>query len=188
MERLTGYLRQHWPTLLIAVGVMLVGYGLGGWALAGGAGSLVVGMAVDKNQDIIKLLIAWGFLDAAGGLKPNVLAKTADYTILAASDPSATLFTNRGAAGTVVFTLPAPTQALAGVFYEFVTIVAQIITVATATADTLIADNDATADSLSTSARIGVNLRVRCDGTSWIATLDSGVPQAAFAQVGTVAT
>lgn len=156
-------------------------------ALALSGGGLLMGV-VDKTNDIIKYLIAWGLLDAAGGPKMNVVAKTANYTILSASDPSGTVFTNRGAAGTIIYTLPAPSLALAGVYYDFLTIVAQIITVATATVDTLITDADAAADSLSTTARIGVALRVYCDGTSWIAVLASGVPAAAFAQTGTVAT
>lgn len=123
-----------------------------------------------------------------GGIR-KIVPKTASYTIkLNQPDRSGTLFTNRGAAGTITFTLPAAAPALSGVFFDFMTIVAQIITVATPVADTLISDNDATADSLSTTARIGVTLRLVCDGTSWVATLSSAVPQAAFAQTGTVAT
>lgn len=147
-------------------------------------------MNVDRlvHDDPVKLLIALGILDSAGGLRKNVVPKAANYTIVTGDDPSGTIFTNRGAAGTITFTLPAPSRAIEGVFYDFVTVVAQIITVATAAVDTLISDNDATADSLSTTARIGVHLRLTCDGTSWIATLESGVPAAAFAQTGTVAT
>lgn len=141
------------------------------------------------NDDLVKLLIKIGILDSAGGRKlSGVQIKTADYTIVTGTDPSGCLFTNRGAAGTINFTLPAPSQALAGVFYDFLTVAAQIILVKTATADTLIADNDATADSLATTARIGVALRVVCDGTSWIAFETSMIPAAAFAQTGTVAT
>lgn len=145
-------------------------------------------MAWLTNDDVVKLLIKIGLLDSAAGLKKVPVAKTANYTIATGTDPSGTVFTNRGAAGTITFTLPAPSAALAGVVYDFVTVAAQIMTVATLTADTLIADNDATADSLSTTARIGVSLRVMCDGTSWIATLTASIPAAAFAQTGTVAT
>jgi hypothetical protein len=41
------------------------------------------------------------------------------------------VFTNRGAVGAVTFTLPAAAPALAGVFYEFLGIADQSITVAT---------------------------------------------------------
>jgi hypothetical protein len=140
------------------------------------------------NDDIVKYLIKQGVLDAAGGPKMNVKPKSASYTIVAADDPSGTIFTNRGAAGTITFTLPAPSQALEGVYYDFYTVVAQIIAVATATVDTLITHADATADDLRTSAAIGVALRVVCDGTSWIAVLASGIPAAAFAQTGSVTT
>jgi hypothetical protein len=149
-------------------------------------GGLVAGVLT--TDDVVKYLIAMRVLDAAGGILLNITPKTGNYTIVTGTNPSGTIFTNRGAAGTITFTLPAPSQSIAGTFYEFVTVVAQIITVATATADTLITDNDAAADSLSTTARIGVKLRLECDGTSWIATLASGVPAGAFAQTGTVAT
>lgn len=143
---------------------------------------------VNITDDVLKYLKVQGFLDAAGGLKLNVVPKTGNYTILSASDPSGTIFTNRGAAGTVVLTLPTPTAALMGVYYDCYTVVAQILGFSTAAVDTLIADNDATADNLSTAARIGAAVRVVCDGTSWIAILASAVPQAAFAQTGTVTT
>lgn len=128
------------------------------------------------DSDVVRQLAAWGILDYAGGGKKRVIAKTADYTIVspvtAAGDASGTIFTNRGAGGAVIFTLPAPVQALAGVYYEFLGIANQNITVATATADTLIVVNDLTADSLAistTNQKIGSLMRVVCDGTSWIA-------------------
>lgn len=123
-------------------------------------------------DDLVKYLISQGVLCAAGGPKMNVKAKTADYTILSASDPSGSVFTNRAAAGTVIFTLPAPTLALEGVYYDFIGLAAQTLTVKTATVDTLIAFNDAAADSMSVqtaSELIGVSMRAVCDGTSWIA-------------------
>jgi len=130
-------------------------------------------------DDVIKYLIAHGFLDSAGGWKySDVKAKTADYTVVTGTDASGTLFTNRGAAGTVIFTLPAPSQAIKGTFYTFAAVVAaQVVTVKTATVDTLITFNDLTADSVSlqtTSEIIGGVLRAVCDGTSWIVFGDSG--------------
>src|SRR5262245_16125705 len=128
------------------------------------------------DSDFVRQLAAWGILDACGGLKKRVVAKTADYTIVSpatnAGDASGTIFTNRGATGAVVFTLPAPAQNIAGVFYDFLGVADQTFTVATATADTLINDGDAAADSLavSTSAhKIGACMRVMCDGTAWAA-------------------
>jgi len=136
-------------------------------------------MSFQTNDDLIKALIAAGFLDSAGGIKfTDVKTKTADYTVVTGTDPSGTLFTNRGASGTVIFTLPAPSQAIKGTWYSFAAVVAaQVLTVKTATADTLITFNDLTADSVSvqtTSEIIGGILRAVCDGTSWIVFGDSG--------------
>lgn len=138
----------------------------------GSLGSMIAFGTFLTNDDAIKYLISIGFLDAAGGLKLPVKIKTADYTIVTGTDASGTVFTNRGAIGTVIFTLPAPSQSIAGVFYDFIGLAAQTLTVKTATADTLIAFNDATADSMSVqtaSELIGVSMRAVCDGTSWIA-------------------
>lgn len=140
-----------------------------------GAGLALFGL-VNINDDAIKYLIKTGFLDAAGGVRLNIAAKTADYTILSASDPSGTVFTNRGASGAVVFTLPAPTPALAGVVYEFLGIADQSFSFKTATADTLLVVNDAAADSLAVSTashKIGAHMRTVCDGTAWCAYGDS---------------
>lgn len=139
----------------------------------------VAAVGLNITDDAIAYLIKQGLLDAAGGWKfPEVKAKTADYTIVTGTDPSGTLFTNRGAAGTVIFTLPAPSAAIKGVFYSFAAVVAaQTVTVKTATVDTLITFNDLTADSVSlqTSGEIiGGMLRAICDGTSWIVFGDSG--------------
>lgn len=130
-------------------------------------------------DDVVKYLIAHGILDAAGGYKyPDVKIKTADYTIVTGTDASGTLFTNRGASGTVIFTLPAPSQAIKGTFYSFAAVVAaQTVTVKTATVDTLITFNDLTADSVSLQTAneiIGGMIRAVCDGTSWIVFGDSG--------------
>lgn len=152
------------------------------------SGLAVVGLTFLQNDDAIKYLINIGFLDAAAGVRLQVKAKVNDYIIVTGTDASGTVFTNRAAAGTVNFTLPAPSQSIAGVWYDFVTVAAQIMLVKTAIADTLISDNDVAADSLATTARIGVSLRAFCDGTSWIATETSMIPAAAFAQTGTVAT
>lgn len=131
---------------------------------------------VKTDNDAMRLLIAMGIFDGAGGIKMNVVAKTANYTILTpstaagAGDPSGTIFTNRGAVGAVTFTLPAPVAALAGVFYDFLGFAAQNMLVATATPDTLVVSADAAADSLAMSTVIvGNMMRAVCDGTSWYA-------------------
>jgi arginine/ornithine N-succinyltransferase beta subunit len=88
-------------------------------------------------------------------------AKTADHTVL--ESENGTTFTNRGAVGAVVLTLPAP---FAGGKYRALVHAAQNFSFATATADTFVLDNDATGDSLLCS-RIGGCIDVECDGTSW---------------------
>ena len=90
-------------------------------------------------------------------------AKTADFTITEAEN--GTTFTNRGAAGAVVATLPAP---FANGHYRFLVRAAQTFTIAAPTADTLVADNDATADSVAAS-RVGAMIEVVSDGTEWFA-------------------
>lgn len=101
-----------------------------------------------------------------GGWK-DIKAKTADFTITAAE--SGTLFTNRGAAGTVIGTLPATPYK--GLRYGFYTVAGQILRVTAGTADTLIAVNDATADSAgfeTASLLIGNFIEVIGDGTGWM--------------------
>jgi hypothetical protein len=96
---------------------------------------------------------------------PRVVRKTANYTLSPDRDPDGTLFTNAGAAGTVVFTLPTPTKALLGVWYEFKGVVDQVITVAPPAVDTLVVFNDTAADSVSSGAsgqRIGATMRATC--------------------------
>jgi hypothetical protein len=126
-----------------------------------------------STNDFSRLLQKNGLARTSDGqLYPppfNVSAKTADYTIKA-NDACGTLFTNRGATGTVVLTLPAPTAVPSGTFYYVLAIAAQTVTVATATADTLVSKNDAAGDSLtlSTSMEIIGGLMVFiCDGTAW---------------------
>lgn len=90
----------------------------------------------------------------------DVVAKTADYTVTAADNM--TIFTNRGAAGTVNFTLP--TIAL-GLRYRFYCEADQTLTITAATADTLVAHNDLAADTVSiaggvNSKKIGASLEI----------------------------
>lgn len=102
----------------------------------------------------------------------RVVAKTAAYTITALNDPSGTVFTNRGAVGSVTFTLPPASQAYRGYEYDFQGIADQNLVLAPSTPDTLIVLNDTAADSLAISTggqKIGGRMKAFCDGTSWIA-------------------
>ncbi len=126
------------------------------------------------NDDLIRILVKHNLANSTTGQpfpnRHNIVNKTADYTILP-TDPCGTNFTNGGDTGAIVFTLPAPSAALLGVWYRFTNIATteQAMTVATATADTLITKNDVAADSiaLSTSgAEIGGVMEFVCvDGT-----------------------
>ena len=92
-------------------------------------------------------------------------AKTASYTVTVAEN--GTVFTNRGASGTIVFTLPAP---FANAHYRFITHAAQIISVAPDVTDTLVAYGDSVAKALLTPAgAAGCETEVWSDGTSWYA-------------------
>lgn len=174
------------PVKLFLLGLLAAVAGflwLGPIGLLGGVPALMPFAfgTVQSDNDAVRLLSAFGIVDAAGGVKLRIKAKTADYTILSpatssAGDPSGTIFTNRGAAGAVTFTLPAPVAALAGVFYEFLGIADQNFAIAGAAVDTLLVVNDAAADTLTVSTashKIGAHMRVVCDGTIWAAYGDS---------------
>lgn len=104
------------------------------------------------------------------------VAKTADYTVLAAD--CCTVFTTQGAGGNVNFTLPALADITAGWEATFIAEAAGTLTV-TAPADKLVAYNDATATSIafSTSSEIignAVRIIVNADATKYIALLHLG--------------
>jgi hypothetical protein len=97
----------------------------------------------------------------------SIQAKTADYTVKAYE--SGTLFTTRGAAGAVNFTLP--TTASLGLYYGFYNVADQSMLVASGTADKVVAFNDQTADSVAfstSSEKIGGSFVVVADGTGWL--------------------
>jgi hypothetical protein len=151
-----------------------------GFGLVALAGPVVMGSAY-TDSDFVRQLFAAGILDKAGGFLPRApVAKTANYQIVsplasAAGDACGTLFTNRGAAGAVTFTLPVITANMAGLWYEFRGVAGQNITVAAA-AGTVVAFNNAAATSVTTSTAgqlIGAHQRAVCDGTSWHITGDT---------------
>lgn len=106
--------------------------------------------------------------DGVFDLYLNEVAKTADYTILPADN--GTLFTNAGAAGAVVFTLPAIAK---GYFLGFFVVANQNVTVASAGSnDNIVVINDAAADSVAFSTnneKIGgyVELFTSLAGDKW---------------------
>lgn len=101
-------------------------------------------------------------------------AKTGNYTISPAQgvDPCGTIFTNRGAAGAVTFTLPIASTVPAGTWYLFAGVADQNVLVASNPADTLLATNDAAADSVGFSTamqKIGGLILAINDGTQFAA-------------------
>jgi hypothetical protein len=105
------------------------------------------------------------------------IAKTADYA-LGAKDAGG-FFTNRGATGTVIFSLPGPTTVPAGTFYDFYGMVAYTLTISAVTA-LMVTFNNAAATSISfqtSSELIGGGARLVNDGTSWLAILLVGEAQ-----------
>lgn len=107
----------------------------------------------------------------------TVKAKTADYTVT--EQDLGTIFTTRGAAGAVNFTLPAPAAPLAGCWVKFINEADQNMVVTSGTADTLVVFNDLAADSIafqSASERIGgaIECVVNDDGTKWLAFVHLG--------------
>jgi hypothetical protein len=131
----------------------------------------IVGLATEFH--IRKQLKAQGFklTDALwevpyGGVRKTV-AKTADYTVTDADRN--TRFTNAGAVGAVIFTLPA--TAKLGLEYWFNVVADQNVTVTAGTADTMIVFNDIAADSVAfstASEKVGGALHVYGDGAKWV--------------------
>lgn len=114
-----------------------------------------------------------------GGWGQPVEAKTASYSVLASD--CGKLFTNRGAAGSVTFTLPKSATELNGWWCEFATVAAQAIVIASDPVDTLIVHADATADTVTTAATIGQHFKVVCDGTGMLVISNPSAASAATA-------
>lgn len=142
-------------------------------------GSTTMGISGNANEHIIRAQMAprfqfddnW-FGNNFGGWR-DVAAVTADRTVTEAENN--TLFTTRGAAGTVIFTLPVTPEK--GLRYGFYCAAAQTMTITAGTADTLTAINDLTADSVSFSTaflKIGGFIEVIGDGTSWLTIVHAG--------------
>ena len=98
----------------------------------------------------------------------QAVAKIANYTVgSVATDVIGTTFTNEGAAGTVIFTLPSPTS---GAYYFFAGMVAQTLTIAAAAAIAVTVNNAAaTSMSYATAGQqIGSFAVAIAVGTRWL--------------------
>ena len=128
------------------------------------AGDFLVMTDSDDNEEFV--VAATGVLQK---FKVRVQTKTTDYTCL--ESDSGSFFTNYGATVDTTFTLPATADMVAGEFFVFMSAVNAIeFKVAGGTADTLVAFNDAAADSVafSTSGEyIGGWIMAVCDGSRW---------------------
>jgi hypothetical protein len=118
----------------------------------------------------------------SGGIN-GLTVKATSYTVVAADN--GTLFTTRGAAGAVTFTLP--TLAL-GLAFEFYNEADQNMIVAAAVANTMVVFNNLTASSIAfqtASEKIGGKISVRANdnASKWLVTVNLG----AEAQTVTIA-
>ena len=123
------------------------------------SGGVTVPLRVDTDGKLVVAgNVAW---------YSTLSAKTADYTVTA-TDAQAKVFHNTGAAGTVIFTLPA---ASAGLRVTFIVTAAQILNIKTGTTDTIrVAASVSTATTGSVQAStIGNTLTLVCIGTQWVA-------------------
>jgi hypothetical protein len=124
--------------------------------------------------------------NAHGGWK-TVTAKTAAYTVLEADNN--TLFTNKGDADAIVFTLP--TAAERGLRYGFYVAADQSLTVTAGTVDTMIVFNDAAADSVAFSTsgdKVGGMIEVIGDGALWMTMLYGWGSDGVLVQTATIGT
>lgn len=208
----TGKLKQWDPTatdgseLIYGVLGPMVGTTFGSTTIDRFVGMILVGGMVDPAKLIVPGTTALGisgnanefairsqlwpritfYNDFAGvrnGTWRDVVAKTANYTVTTADTD--VLFTNRGAAGAVNFTLPA--NARKGLRYGFFVVADQNVTVTAGTADTMVVFNDAAADSIAfstSSERIGAMIEIIGDGTGWLTLVHLG----AETQTPTIAT
>lgn len=152
-------------------------------------GSTAMGISGNANEFAIRAQL-WpritlynDFAGVRNGTWKDVVAKTANYTVTTAD--ADTLFTNRGAAGSVTFTLPA--TASKGLRFGFFVVADQNVVVASGTADTMVVFNDAAADSIAfstASEKIGAMIEVIGDGTGWLTLVHLG----AETQTPTIAT
>jgi hypothetical protein len=105
-------------------------------------------------------------------LEQRVLAKTASYTLIPPHDSPGTRFTNRGAVGSVTFTLPIPNLNVKGHWYVFEVHADQTVIVAGHANGKIVAIGNAAANNVSyavSGKKVGRRILVACDGTQWLA-------------------
>lgn len=111
-------------------------------------------------------------------LEQRRIALTAATTIgQAYGHAPGTIFTNRGATGSVTATLPTPSLANIGHWYEFQVHANQSLIVAGAAAGAIATVGNAAADNVGfqiSSKKIGRRLKVTSDGTQWYAVAHGG--------------
>ena len=142
-------------------------------------GVTALGISGDANEWAIRsqlwpqITLYNDFAGVRNGTWKDVVAKTANYTVTTADVD--TLFTNRGAAGAVTFTLPA--NARKGLRFGFFIVADQNVTVTAGTADTMVVFNDNAADSIAfstASEKVGAMIEVIGDGTGWLTLVHLG--------------
>lgn len=153
------------------------------WAFDVKATELLLLDAKARRQLNGRIFFDDGWVDASNYVH-DVIAKTADYTVLAADNN--TLFTTRGAVGAVNFTLPTLAR---GLRFRFFNEAGQNMTVTSVVADTLVAFNDLAADSIAFSTAnelIGGSIEVIAndDASKWLVFVNLG----AETQTPTIAT
>jgi hypothetical protein len=109
----------------------------------------------------------------------SVTAKIADYPLTGADTGG--FFTNTGATGAVIFTLPAVATST-GWWYDIMVTAAQTVTI-TAPANKLVTFNNAAATSIAfdqVGKKVGMGVRVTCDGAKWIVAIFPGTLTTAY--------
>lgn len=178
-----GYVR---PERLLISGNASYGISGNAWEYLIRKQLMDTGFLIQEDAGLTNLL---GYGTPFGGSFRMVQPKTADYTVKVYE--SGTLFTTRGASGAVEFTLPATPSR--GLHYGFYCAANQNLKVTAGTADTMVAVNDLTADSVAfdtASLKIGGMIEVFGDGTGWLTrmSLAQASDGTASGQLVTVAT
>lgn len=154
--------------------VLVSGYVKAGRTLIGGQSSEgISGVATEhilRAQCAGRITFDDSFVTYGGavglGSFRDIVAKTANYTVTEADNH--TLFTNKGDADAINFTLP--TTAEKGLHYGFFAVANFSLTVTAGTADTMVVFNDAAADSVAYGTAneiIGGFFEVLGDGALW---------------------
>ena len=168
MQRLGANADRHY-------GIMVSGFLKAGKLIVPGTAAL--GISGATNEFLIRAQLFPRFIldDNQAGIAGNPfggwmeIREVTATTLTVTEAMNNTLFTNRGNAGNVMFTLPATPKK--GLRYGFFAVAAGTLGITAGTADTLVLGNDAGADILSyeTAAEIiGNYAEIIGDGTGWL--------------------